>query len=66
MSALGKNRDKGIRMNGQRAEVVALGNGVTREELTEMITPLAFYAGWPSAATAVGIARKVFAEAEAG
>src|SRR2546427_2967648 len=25
----GKNRDKGIRMNGQRPEVVALGNGVT-------------------------------------
>ena len=40
----------------------ALGNGVTREELTEMITHLAFYAGWPAAATAVGIARKVFEE----
>jgi 2-oxoglutarate/2-oxoacid ferredoxin oxidoreductase subunit beta len=29
----GKNRDKGIRMNGQRAEVVALGNGVTEKDL---------------------------------
>ena len=29
----GKNRDKGIRMNGQRAEVVQLGNGVTRSDL---------------------------------
>jgi 2-oxoglutarate/2-oxoacid ferredoxin oxidoreductase subunit beta len=29
----GKNRDKGIRMNGQRAEVVALGNGVTENDL---------------------------------
>jgi 2-oxoglutarate ferredoxin oxidoreductase subunit beta len=29
----GKNRDKGIRMNGQRAEVVALGNGVTADDL---------------------------------
>jgi 4-carboxymuconolactone decarboxylase len=40
----------------------ALQNGVTKEELTEVITHLAFYAGWPSANTAVEIARKVFAE----
>lgn len=37
-------------------------NGVTRDELVEAITHLAFYAGWPAASTAVGIARKVFAE----
>lgn len=37
-------------------------NGVTREELVEVITHLAFYAGWPAASTAVGIVRKVFAE----
>jgi 4-carboxymuconolactone decarboxylase len=42
---------------------LALQNGVTKEELTELITHLAFYAGWPSANTAVGIARQVFAEA---
>jgi len=41
----------------------ALENGVTREELIETITHLAFYSGWPTAATAIGIARKVFAEA---
>src|SRR5215213_11437241 len=35
----------------------ALENGVTKEELGELITHLAFYAGWPTAATAVGIAR---------
>ncbi len=29
----GKNRDKGIRMKGQRAEVVALGNGVEEKDL---------------------------------
>ena len=29
----GKNRDKGIRMNGQRAEVVMLGDGVTEKDL---------------------------------
>jgi 4-carboxymuconolactone decarboxylase len=40
----------------------ALENGVTREELVELITHLAFYAGWPPASTAVGIARQVFAE----
>ena len=40
----------------------ALENGVTREELIEAITHLAFYAGWPAASTAVGIARRVFTE----
>jgi 4-carboxymuconolactone decarboxylase len=44
----------------------ALENGVTREELAEAITHLAFYAGWPAASTAVGIARKVFEESTAG
>jgi 2-oxoglutarate ferredoxin oxidoreductase subunit beta len=29
----GKNKDKGIRMNGQRAEVVQLGNGITDKDL---------------------------------
>jgi 4-carboxymuconolactone decarboxylase len=31
----------------------AIENGVTREELVEMITHLAFYVGWPSAMSAV-------------
>ena len=38
----------------------ALENGVTRDELVELITHLAFYAGWPTASTAVAIARQVF------
>jgi 4-carboxymuconolactone decarboxylase len=38
----------------------ALENGVTRDELVELITHLAFYSGWPTAATAAGIARTVF------
>jgi 4-carboxymuconolactone decarboxylase len=42
----------------------ALENGVTKNELAELITHLAFYAGWPTAATAVGIARSVFAESD--
>jgi len=44
---------------------LALQNGVTREELVEAITHLAFYAGWPTASTAIGIIRKVFEEADA-
>jgi 4-carboxymuconolactone decarboxylase len=35
-------------------------NGLTEEELVEAITHLAFYAGWPSAVTAVPVAREVF------
>jgi 4-carboxymuconolactone decarboxylase len=35
-------------------------NGVTQEELIETITHLAFYAGWPNAVTAIGVAREVF------
>ena len=40
----------------------ALANGVTRGEIGELITHLAFYAGWPAAMTAGRIARKVFDE----
>jgi 4-carboxymuconolactone decarboxylase len=42
----------------------ALENGVTRDEIVELITHLAFYSGWPTAGTAVGIARQVFAEVD--
>lgn len=38
---------------------LAQQNGLTREELAEVITHLAFYAGWPSAVTAVSIAKEV-------
>jgi 4-carboxymuconolactone decarboxylase len=40
----------------------ALENGVSRDELIEVITHLAFYAGWPTASSAVTIARSVFQE----
>src|SRR5205823_13121916 len=40
----------------------ALANGVTKEELVEVITHMAIYAGWPTAVSAVGIAKQVFAE----
>lgn len=41
----------------------ALDNGLSREALTEVITHLAFYSGWPTANTALPIARRVFDEA---
>ena len=38
----------------------AKDNGVTEEELIELITHLAFYAGWPKAFSAMTVARQVF------
>jgi 4-carboxymuconolactone decarboxylase len=38
----------------------ARDNGVTQEEVVETITHLAFYTGWPSAVTAIGVAREIF------
>jgi len=43
----------------------ALDNGVTRGELVELVTHLAFYGGWPVANSAVPILRKAFADAGA-
>ncbi len=43
----------------------ALKNGVTREELIEMITHLAFYVGWPNAMSAVNRAKTLFESKEA-
>lgn len=36
----------------------ALENGLTREELAEAVTHLAFYAGWPAAASAINLIDK--------
>jgi 4-carboxymuconolactone decarboxylase len=38
----------------------ALDNGLTKTELSEMITHVAFYAGWPAAMSAANIAREIF------
>lgn len=40
----------------------ALDNGVTKEEIVELITHLAFYAGWARAGTAALVAKEIFAE----
>jgi len=39
---------------------LARQNGVTQDELVEVITQPAFYAGWPSAVTAATIVKEVF------
>jgi 4-carboxymuconolactone decarboxylase len=38
----------------------AIENGVTEDQLIEMITHLAFYVGWPSAMSAVTKAKELF------
>lgn len=38
----------------------AVDNGLTPEELIELITHLAFYAGWPNAMTAILVAKELF------
>jgi 4-carboxymuconolactone decarboxylase len=43
----------------------ALDNGISRNELVELITHLAFYSGWPTANSAVAVAKRVFEEAGA-
>ncbi|MBQ0912922.1 MULTISPECIES: carboxymuconolactone decarboxylase family protein [Streptomyces] len=44
---------------------VALDNGLTAEELSEAITHLAFYAGWPNAMTAITLLKKIADERSA-
>jgi 4-carboxymuconolactone decarboxylase len=50
------NRPDQLRSHLARAR----DNGVTEAEVVEVITHLAFYAGWPNAVTAVGVAKEVF------
>src|SRR5712671_1356401 len=45
---------------------LALDNGVKPREISEMITHLAFYAGWANAMAAVAIAKDVFAARHIG
>ena len=41
----------------------ALDNGVTKTEISEIITHMAFYSGWPTAMTAAFVANEVFEKA---
>jgi 4-carboxymuconolactone decarboxylase len=52
------NRPEQLRFHLGRA----VENGVAKEELIEAITHLAFYAGWPSAITAIMIAKELFSK----
>lgn len=52
--ALGKTEQ----MNGHFPR--AIDNGVTKEELIELITHMAFYSGWPTAMSAVTKMRELF------
>jgi len=45
---------------------LALDNGVKPRELSEIITHLAFYAGWENAMSAVAVAKVVFADRKIG
>jgi 4-carboxymuconolactone decarboxylase len=45
---------------------LALDNGVKPREVSEMMTHLAFYAGWGNAASAIAVARDVFAQRKIG
>ena len=57
--ALGKERQMVGHFNR------ALDNGLTVEEIKEIITHLAFYSGWPTAMTAAAIFKEVVEKREA-
>ena len=50
------NRTEQLRGHLERA----LLNGVTKDEIVEVITHLAFYSGWPTAMSAALIAKEIF------
>ncbi len=54
------NRSEQLRGHVARA----IDNGVTKDEIVELITHLAFYSGWPTAMTAAGVAKDVLEKGE--
>ncbi len=52
------NRPDQLRFHLSRA----VENGVRKEELIEVITHLAFYSGWPTAMSAIMVAKEVFSK----
>jgi 4-carboxymuconolactone decarboxylase len=59
-SLIAMNRSDQLKGHLERA----LANGVTRDEIGEVITHMALYAGWPTAMTAGQIAAKVYEESK--
>ncbi|MBT2341642.1 MULTISPECIES: carboxymuconolactone decarboxylase family protein [Pseudomonas] len=54
---------------GQTPQIVyhlnkAMDNGLTQAQAVEVVTHLAFYAGWPNAMSAAGVAKDIFAKRE--
>ncbi len=39
---------------------IGLQNGLTKDEIIEAITHMAFYSGWPSAVSSLAVAKEVF------
>src|SRR6202171_5592202 len=54
-SLVALNRTEQLRFHLRRA----LENGVTKDEIVELITHLAFYSGWPTAMSAMLVAKDV-------
>jgi 4-carboxymuconolactone decarboxylase len=50
--------NRGEQLNGHLGR--ALDNGVTRDEIVELITHLAFYSGWPTAMSAALLTKEIF------
>lgn len=50
--------DSSLKSHIQRAKE----NGVTKEEMVEMLTQLAFYAGWPKAWAAFYMAKEIYTD----
>jgi 4-carboxymuconolactone decarboxylase len=49
------NRPEQLRFHLEKA----LENGVTKDEVVEVITHLAFYSGWPNSMSAIMIAKEI-------
>ena len=54
------NRTEQLRFHLTRA----LENGVTQDEVIELITHLAFYSGWPTAMSAIQLAKELYQPAK--
>lgn len=50
--------DNSLKFHMQKAKE----NGVTKEEMSEVLTQLAFYAGWPKAWAAFNMAKEIYGE----
>ena len=54
---------KGLFDNSLKHHLInAKNNGITREEMAEIITHAAFYAGWPNAWAVFNLAKEVYAD----